>query len=40
MSTSHIFLIDSEWTLSDLEIRAATLEVLQTQGVENSYVDR
>jgi hypothetical protein len=34
------FELDFKWTLSDLEIRAATLEVPQTQGMENSYVDR
>jgi hypothetical protein len=34
------FELDFKWTMSDLEIRAATLEVPQTQGMENSYVDR
>jgi hypothetical protein len=34
------FELDFKWTLSDLEIRAATLEVRQTQDIENSYVDR
>ena len=35
------FELDFKWTLSDLEIRAATLEVPQTtQDMENSYVDR
>jgi hypothetical protein len=34
------FELDLKWTLSDLEIRAATLEVPQTQDMENSYVDR
>ena len=34
------FELDFKWTLSDLEIRTATLEVPQTQEMENSYVDR
>ena len=34
------FELDFKWTLSDLEIRAATLEVPKTQDRENSYVDR
>ena len=34
------FELDFKWTLSDLEIRAAALEVPQTQDMENSYVDR
>jgi hypothetical protein len=34
------FELDLKWTLSDLEIRASTLEVPQTQDMENSYVDR
>jgi len=34
------FELDFKWTLSDLEIRAATLEIPQTQDMENSYVDR
>ena len=29
-----------KWTLSDLEIRAATLDLPQTEDMENSYVDR
>ena len=32
--------LDFKWTLSDLEIRAATLEVPQIEDLENSYVDR
>jgi hypothetical protein len=34
------FELDFKWTLSDFEIRAATLEVLQLAHMENSYVDR
>ncbi|MCU1330856.1 MAG: hypothetical protein JWN34_6226 [Bryobacterales bacterium] len=34
------FELDFKWTLSDLEIRVATLEVPQIQNLENSYVDR
>jgi hypothetical protein len=34
------FELDFKWTLSDLEIRAATLEVPQREHMENSYVDR
>jgi hypothetical protein len=34
------FELDFKWTLSDLEIRAATLEVPQREQMENSYVDR
>jgi len=34
------FDLDFKWTLSDLEIRAATLEVPQIEDMENSYVDR
>ena len=34
------FELDFKWTLSDLEIRAATLELLQIEEMENSYVDR
>jgi hypothetical protein len=34
------FELDFKWTLSDLEIRAATLEVPQQEHMENSYVDR
>jgi len=34
------FELDFKWAVSDLEIRAATLEVPQTQDMENSYVDR
>ena len=33
------FELDFKWTLSDCEIRAATLEVPQLAGMENSYVD-
>ena len=34
------FELDFKWTLSDLEMRAATLEVPQIGEMENSYVDR
>ena len=34
------FELDFKWTLSDLEIRAATLELPQIEDMENSYVDR
>lgn len=34
------FKLDFKWTLSDLEIRAATLEVPQLEHRESSYVDR
>ena len=34
------FVLDFKWTLSDLETRAATLEVPQREHIENSYVDR
>ena len=34
------FDLDFKWTLSDLEIRAATLEVPQIEDMENCYVDR
>ena len=34
------FELDFKWTLSDLEIRAATLEVPQIQEMEKCYVDR
>jgi hypothetical protein len=34
------FDLDFKWTLSDLEIRAATLELPQTENMETSYVDR
>lgn len=34
------FELDFRWTLSDLEIRAATLQVPQIDDMENSYVDR
>ncbi len=34
------FELDFKWTLSDSEIRAATLEVPQTPDMENSHVDR
>ena len=34
------FELDFKWTLSDLEIRAATLEVPQREQMENPYVDR
>jgi hypothetical protein len=34
------FELDFKWTLSDSEIRAATLEVPQIEDMENSYVDR
>ena len=33
------FELDFKWTLSDFEIRAATLEVPQPAHMENSYVD-
>jgi len=33
------FELDFKWTLSDFEIRTATLEVPQLAGMENSYVD-
>ena len=33
------FELDFKWTLSDFEIRAATLEVPQLARMENSYVD-
>ena len=34
------FELDFKWTLSDLEIRAATLDVPQIEDMENCYVDR
>jgi hypothetical protein len=34
------FELDFKWTLSDLEIRAATIEVPRLEHLENSYVDR
>ena len=34
------FGLDFKWTLSDWEIRAATLEIPQIEDMENSYVDR
>ena len=34
------FELDFKWTLSDSEIRAATLEVTQTPDMEKSHVDR
>jgi hypothetical protein len=34
------FDLDFKWTLSDLEIRAATLELPHIKDMENSYVDR
>ena len=34
------FELDFKWTLSDLEMRAATLEVPQIGEMENPYVDR
>jgi hypothetical protein len=34
------FELDFKWTLSDFEIRAATLEVPQLAHAEKSYVDR
>ena len=34
------FELDFKWTLSDLEIRAATLKILQMQEMEKCYVDR
>ena len=34
------FELDFKWTLADLEIRAATVEVPQREHMENSYVDR
>ena len=34
------FELDFKWTLSDIEMRAATLEVPQIGEMENSYVDR
>ena len=34
------FELDFKWTLSDLEIRAATLEVPQKEDMEESHVDR
>lgn len=34
------FELDFKWTLSDSEIRGATLELPQTQYTENSHVDR
>jgi hypothetical protein len=34
------FELDFKWTLSDLEIRAATSEVPQIEDMENCYVDR
>ena len=34
------FELDFKWTLSDLQIRAATLEVPQIQEMEGCYVDR
>ena len=34
------FELDFKWTLSDSEIRGATLEVPQTHDMENSHVDR
>ena len=34
------FELDFKWTLSDLEIREAHLEVPQIGKMENSYVDR
>jgi hypothetical protein len=34
------FELDFKWTLSDWEIRAATLEVPQIEDMENCYVDR
>jgi hypothetical protein len=34
------FELDFKWTLSDWEIRAATLEVPQVRDAENCYVDR
>ena len=34
------FELDFKWTLSDLEVRAATLAVPQAQDMEKSYVDR
>ena len=34
------FELDLKWTLSDLEIRAATLEIPQIEHMENSHVDR
>jgi hypothetical protein len=34
------FELDFKWMLSDLEIRAATLEVPQIQEMEKCYVDR
>ena len=39
-ATTLKFELDFKWTLSDLEIRAATLEVPQIKDTENSYVDR
>jgi len=33
------FELDFKWTLSDFEIRTATLEVPQLAHMENSYVD-
>ena len=34
------FELDFKWTLSELEVRAATLEIPQIEEMENSYVDR
>ena len=34
------FALDFKWTISDLEIRVATLEVPLQEHMENSYVDR
>jgi hypothetical protein len=33
------FELDFKWTLSDLEVRSATLEVPQIEDMENCYVD-
>ncbi len=38
-SVTLLFELDFKWTLSDFEIRAATLEVPQPAHMENSYVD-
>jgi hypothetical protein len=34
------FELDFRWTLSDWEVRAATVELPQTENMETSYVDR
>ena len=41
LSTATLrFELDFKWTLSNLEVRAATLKVPQLEHMENSYVDR